>query len=183
MARFGYCTVLACASAFLLSMPAQADSQGGLDIGSSDATYAVPGIEVGGFISGDGTVSINSGQCKIVFPDVQAACASDRRLKRDIQQIATTEAGIKLYSYKYIESIDASGATYVGVMAQDLEKDHADALVVRPDGYYAVRYDRLGLRLTTLANWQRDGLESVTLPRQFRMLRTVFNRLRIAGDF
>ncbi len=53
-ARFGYCTVFACASAFLLSMPARADSQDGVGIGSSDATYVVPGIEVGGFVSDDG---------------------------------------------------------------------------------------------------------------------------------
>lgn len=107
------------------------------------------------------TVSINSGICEAQYENLSQACASDRRLKRDIQQIAVTADGIKLYSYKYIESFDASGTTYVGVMAQDLETSHPEALVLRSDGYFAVRYDLIGLRMSTLSEWQDGGRASV----------------------
>jgi hypothetical protein len=53
--------------------------------------------------------------------------------------------------------------TYVGLLAQDLlESDNSDfrqAVIVRPDGYYAVKYDELGLKMFTLDEWRSASVE------------------------
>jgi len=84
---------------------------------------------------------------------------SDMRLKRDIQYLATLENGIKVYSFKYLWET----RVWVGVMAQDLLKDpaYAYAVVRGANGFYAVDYGALGLKMTTLVEWQKSGLASV----------------------
>lgn len=84
---------------------------------------------------------------------------SDMRLKRDIQYLATLENGIKVYSFRYLWE----ETMRVGVMAQDLLRDpaHAHAVIRARNGFYAVEYGALGLRMTTLAEWRRSGHASV----------------------
>jgi len=84
---------------------------------------------------------------------------SDMRLKRDIQYLATLENGIKVYSFRYLWE----ETVRVGVMAQDLLRDpaHAHAVLRARNGFYAVEYGALGLRMTTLAEWRRRGHTSV----------------------
>jgi len=79
---------------------------------------------------------------------------SDIRLKRDITHITTLDNGLKLYSFKYLWE----DTTYVGVMAQDLLEDESyrDAVVTKKSGFYAVKYNLLGLRMTTLEEWNRN---------------------------
>jgi hypothetical protein len=86
--------------------------------------------------------------------------ASDIRLKRDIHLLATLDNGLKIYSFKYLWSDTA----YVGVMAQDLLANSAwrDAVVTMPNGFYAVNYEELGLRMVTLDQWREQGLAAVT---------------------
>jgi hypothetical protein len=86
--------------------------------------------------------------------------ASDIRLKRDIHLLATLDSGLKIYSFKYLWSDTA----YVGVMAQDLLANSAwrDAVVTMPNGFYAVNYEELGLRMVTLDEWREQGLAAVT---------------------
>jgi hypothetical protein len=92
---------------------------------------------------------------------LQQLFKSDIRLKRDVSHVATLANGIKLYSFRYLWS----ETVHVGVMAQDLLADPAwrEAVVLEPDGFYAVDYARLGLRMATLAEWQAQGLASVEL--------------------
>ena len=87
--------------------------------------------------------------------------ASDRRLKRDIMHIATLETGIKLYRFKYFWD----DQVHVGVMAQDLLGDEAfqHAVVMTQNGYYAVNYETLGLKMATLEAWRDYGLAAVLL--------------------
>jgi hypothetical protein len=66
-----------------------------------------------------------------------AATFSDRRLKRDIEQIGATAAGIPVYVFSYIWDT----ARIIGVMAQDVLKVAPEAVVMTPSGYYAVHYD------------------------------------------
>ena len=75
--------------------------------------------------------------------------------------LTTLASGIKLYRFRYLWS----ETVQVGVMAQDLLNDPArrEAVILRPDGYYAVDYTSLGLRMATLAEWQDLGLASVQL--------------------
>lgn len=78
------------------------------------------------------------------------AKTSDIRLKRDIRQVGRLDNGIKLYSFRYLWS----DRTYVGVMAQQVAVIVPEAVVMEPNGYLAVYYDRLGLKMQTLEEWQ-----------------------------
>ena len=86
---------------------------------------------------------------------------SDIRLKQNVEKLAITESGLSIYRFRYIK--DPTGQDYVGVMAQDLMEAHPDALVMGEDGYYRVRYDRLGLQMSTFEEWRRKGLGAVLL--------------------
>lgn len=84
---------------------------------------------------------------------------SDKRLKRDIQHLATLADGTKLYAFRYLWSEDV----FVGVMAQDLLADPAKrhAVILGQSGYFQVDYAKLGLRMAKLEEWDRLGLSSV----------------------
>jgi len=66
---------------------------------------------------------------------------SDRRLKRDIVWLGTTEGGFGLYSYRYLWDDQVR----TGVMAQEVIATRPDAVVLGDDGYYRVDYGKLGL--------------------------------------
>jgi hypothetical protein len=85
---------------------------------------------------------------------------SDARLKMKISPLAVLPTGLKLYSFQYRRD---PTTTYVGVLAQDLLKsensEFRDAVVVGADGYYAVNYDKLGLRMLTLDEWHAASVQ------------------------
>jgi len=72
-----------------------------------------------------------------------------------IAELDETENGIKLYSWKYKSDL---ANTWVGVMAQDLETSHPEALVTGSDGFYRVNYSRLGVSMMTLEQWNARNL-------------------------
>lgn len=78
------------------------------------------------------------------------SAASDIRLKFDIAQVGQLDNGVKLYRFRYIGSDQA----YVGVMAQQVAAIVPEAVVMEPNGYLGVYYDRLGLKLQTWQEWQ-----------------------------
>jgi len=82
----------------------------------------------------------------------QAPPRSDIRLKRDVVPLASLANGIKLYRFRYLWS----ETVQVGVMAQDLLREPArrGAVILQDDGFYAVDYASLGLRMATFAEWQ-----------------------------
>lgn len=84
---------------------------------------------------------------------------SDRRLKRDITMLATLANGMKIYSFRYLWS----DTVYVGLMAQDLllNRDWRRAVVRQANGYFAVNYAALGLRMATMDEWRQRGLAAV----------------------
>lgn len=86
---------------------------------------------------------------------------SDRRLKRSIHLLARLHSGMKIYAFKYLWS----DVVYVGVMAQDLLQNPTwkDAVITKANGFYAVNYAMLGLKMTTLAKWEKEGLASIAL--------------------
>jgi hypothetical protein len=62
---------------------------------------------------------------------------SDRRAKEDIRRVGQTDNGLPIYVYRY-----KGGDTFhMGVMAQEVEAVQPEAVVERPDGLKAVRYD------------------------------------------
>ena len=65
---------------------------------------------------------------------------SDKNLKKDIKKIGKLDDGTKLYSYKY--KGDKGGLFQLGVMAQEAEKRHPEAVADTPKGKM-VNYSRL----------------------------------------
>lgn len=86
---------------------------------------------------------------------------SDFRLKHQIKQIAILSNGLKIYSFKY----KSRHGSFVGVMAQDLlaNSKWSKAVIQRADGYYMVNYGMLGIKMTTLENWNKGGKSSILL--------------------
>lgn len=62
---------------------------------------------------------------------------SDRRLKHDVHEIGETHDGQPIYSYKY----KGDDKTQIGLMAQDVEKHHPEAVGVM-GGYKTVDYGK-----------------------------------------
>ena len=62
---------------------------------------------------------------------------SDERLKTDVKEIGKTNDGQKIYSYKY----KGDDRTQIGLMAQDVEKSHPDAVGLM-GGYKTVDYKK-----------------------------------------
>ncbi|WP_454817624.1 tail fiber domain-containing protein [Labrys neptuniae] len=76
---------------------------------------------------------------------------SDRRLKTDIRAIGQSPSGLTIYRFRYVWG----GPIYVGVMAQDLLETHPEAVIRTDSGYFMVDYDRIDVKMTMLADYQR----------------------------
>ena len=61
---------------------------------------------------------------------------SDERLKEDIRRVGHTDAGLPVYSYRYI----GEPTVHMGVMAQDVAQTQPDALGPVIGGYMTVNY-------------------------------------------
>lgn len=61
---------------------------------------------------------------------------SDRRAKRDIRRVGTTERGHAVYEYRYLNDDE----THIGVMAQEVMATNPDAVWMAEDGLYRVNY-------------------------------------------
>ena len=85
--------------------------------------------------------------------------ASDARLKRDIEHVATRADGLPIYSFRYLWDDEV----HVGVMAQDLLRNEAwrSAVVTKEGGALAVNYAKIGLRKATLEEWLTKGMEAL----------------------
>jgi hypothetical protein len=76
--------------------------------------------------------------------DSNIKAPSDVRLKTDIEKVGVAANGLPLYTFRYI----GGDAVYRGVMAQDVLELFPEAVTTMPNGYMAVRYDMLGMRMT-----------------------------------
>jgi hypothetical protein len=92
-------------------------------------------------------ISINPAHAQIGSSS-NTTVPSDRRLKRDIEQVGTHESGIGIFRFKYLWS----DTSYVGVMAQDVAERFPEAVSVGPGDFMAVDYAALGMTMT------RDGV-------------------------
>jgi hypothetical protein len=106
---------------------------------------SVCGDEVSGFPNGVTGLSPCADETRI-----QSVCAdeveSDTRLKADIEQVGATVYGLPLYQFRY----KTGSERFKGVMAQDVLEVMPDAVVKGEDGYYRVKYDLLGIRMTSV---------------------------------
>lgn len=61
---------------------------------------------------------------------------SDRRLKTEIKRVGTLDNGLPVYSYRY----KSGGAVHLGLMADEVERIHPEAVVEGHNGFKAVNY-------------------------------------------
>lgn len=61
---------------------------------------------------------------------------SDERAKENVKQVGKTKDGQKVYSYNY----KGDDVTHMGLIAQEVAKDHPEAVTKRPDGLLQVNY-------------------------------------------
>ncbi len=78
---------------------------------------------------------------------------SDRRLKTDIHAIGHSPSGLPIYQFRYVWG----GPAYVGVMAQDLLETRPEAVIVTDSGYLMVDYDRIDVKMMTLADYEMSA--------------------------
>jgi hypothetical protein len=74
-------------------------------------------------------------------------------VKRDIHLLGYLENGLGFYRFRYKDS----DRSYVGVMAQDVQRVLPAAVTRDRDGTLRVRYDMLGLRFQTYQQWIASG--------------------------
>ena len=71
---------------------------------------------------------------------------SDQRLKEDIKHFTTLPSGVNMYTWKWNEEAKRIGAdktTPMGVIAQEIQKTHPEAIITGDDGYLRVNYGKL----------------------------------------
>jgi hypothetical protein len=100
---------------------------------------ALQGAGVGGLLgqyqNTRGTQTQSGGMLgQILGAGMQAASLfSDRRLKTDIRRVGTTDAGVPIYTYRYL----AQGPYHMGVMADEVP----EAQGAQIEGFATVRYE------------------------------------------
>lgn len=70
----------------------------------------------------------------------KAYATSDRRVKRDIEQIGALASGLPVYSFRYLWD----DAPQIGVMAQEARDIFPDAVIETPGGVLMVDYSLIG---------------------------------------
>jgi hypothetical protein len=78
---------------------------------------------------------------------------SDVRAKHDVVLLGHLDNGLGFYRFSY----NGSDKSYVGVMAQDVQKVRPDAVTTGADGYLRVYYDQLGLKMQSYEDWVAGG--------------------------
>jgi Protein of unknown function (DUF3300) len=86
---------------------------------------------------------------------------SDIVVKHDIALLGHLANGIGFYRFAY----NGSDTTYVGVMAQEVQRVRLDAVVRGRDGYLRVFYDKLGVKFQTYNQWLASGARIPTSAR------------------
>jgi Chaperone of endosialidase len=80
---------------------------------------------------------------------------SDIRLKHDIVLIGRLDDGLGYYRFVY----NGGHTTYVGVMAQEVQRVAPEAVTLAADGYLRVSYHLLGLPFETYQQWVETGAQ------------------------
>lgn len=89
--------------------------------------------------SGTSTTSQGKGAGNIIGAGLSlASMMSDERAKEDIEHVGSTHDGQPIYSFRY----KGDPRTQMGLMAQDVEQRHPEAVSRGPGGLKMVNYDR-----------------------------------------
>lgn len=76
------------------------------------------------------------------------AALSDKRLKKNIKHVGE-ENGHNIYEFEYNDKSYGAGR-YRGVMAQEVEKILPDAVITMANGFKAVFYDKIGIKMEAI---------------------------------
>jgi hypothetical protein len=80
---------------------------------------------------------------------------SDLRLKHDVALLGVMPNGLGFYRFVY----NGGKTSFVGVMAQEVERVMPQAVFRGRDGYLRVDYDRIGVRFKTYDRWSAEGAQ------------------------
>lgn len=109
--------------------------------GTSSATGESKGLlsSIGGGLQGLSQLGGVSG--------IASLFSSDSRLKKNIKEFGH-ENGHKIYSFQYKtkDFRDLPDGVFIGVMADDVIKSDPDAVHLMDNGFYAVDYNKIGVR-------------------------------------
>jgi hypothetical protein len=94
-------------------------------------------------------------------PTGRAQQFSDARLKRNVVRVGKLDNRVVLYRFNYLDSSDV----YVGVIAQEVLAVVPQAVIIGEDGFMRVNYERLGTRMMTWDEWQKQR------ERRFRLVK------------
>jgi hypothetical protein len=94
-------------------------------------------------------------------PTGRAQQLSDARLKRNVVRVGKLDNRVVLYRFNYLDSSDV----YVGVIAQEVLAVVPEAVIIGEDGFMRVNYERLGTRMMTWDEWQKQR------ERRFRLVK------------
>jgi hypothetical protein len=94
-------------------------------------------------------------------PTGRAQQFSDARLKRNVVRVGKLDNRVVLYRFNYLNSSDV----YVGVIAQEVLAVVPEAVIIGEDGFMRVNYERLGTRMMTWEEWQKQR------ERRFRLVK------------
>lgn len=119
----------------------------GTQIQSPNATFAqtpqsqIAGVDYAGQVQNNYNAQLQqynarTGALGGLFGGV-ASLFSDRRMKKDIERIGSTDAGTPIYKFRYLNG----GPMQIGYMAQDLLETQPETVEMTDSGMYAVRYD------------------------------------------
>jgi hypothetical protein len=89
---------------------------------------------------------------------------SDIALKHDIVLLGYLANGLGYYRFSYL----GSSKTYVGVLAQEVQRVMPQAVTRGSDGYLRVYYDKLGLTMRTYGDWLASGANIPARPEASR---------------
>jgi hypothetical protein len=82
-------------------------------------------------------------------------------LKRNVVRVGKLDNRVVLYRFNYLDSSDV----YVGVIAQEVLALVPEAVIIGEDGFMRVNYERLGTRMMTWDEWQKQR------ERRFRLVK------------
>lgn len=127
----------------------ESGAQGSVPQFSQPAPISTNPADVSGAINNAYTGNVNSynaqvGQQNQTTGTIGSLLAmylmSDERLKDDRGVIGETYDGVPIHVYNY----KGSPTPQIGVMAQELEQVHPEAVATHPSGFKMVRYDKVG---------------------------------------
>jgi hypothetical protein len=79
------------------------------------------------------------------FTIINGNIRSDSRWKQNIERVGTSQLGLPIFEFEYIDSTHGKGR-FRGTIAQELIKnDYAHATILDDDGYYLVDYNKIDI--------------------------------------